>query len=102
MPGNDGPNPVGVEMMKDLVTNLVLANRNSEAMRELLIELRDLLDELNGNFDVLYRSMEMLNEQRGKKLTLADFAQAWVEADEEMHEEEDEPDQGDPLVGAGR
>lgn len=101
MPENDGTQPVGIEMMKDLVTNLALSNRNAEVMRDLLVDLRDLIDELNGNFDVLHRTMEMLNEQRGKKLSLADFSQAWTEASEEVYED-DEPDQGDPLVGADR
>lgn len=99
---HNGPGSVGVELMAKLVENLVLSNENAKATHELLAELRELLDELAGNFEVLNRTMAILDDVRagGKKsFTIADLVAAWVSADEEIHEEE-EPDQGDPLVGA--
>jgi len=104
-PGNNGePANLGVELMKDLVKNLVILNENMDVNRTVMLEVRDLLDELNGNFDVLTRAMSILDDVRSggkKQITLADFAAAYVSADEEVHDDEDEPDGGDPRVPAG-
>jgi len=103
---NDGSN-VGAELAKELVVNLVRANQNSTVTHQIMVELRDLMVELCGNFAVLSRAMEMLHEARGKKLNMSDFAQAWCEAEEEIYRDDDEEGDdgghgGAPDVGPQR
>jgi hypothetical protein len=88
---------VGIELAKDLVTNLVQANQNLAIGRELFIEMRDLLEELCGHFNVVSCTMNKLSEQRGKKLGIADVAEAWVEAEGEVFGEDDDDDGGEEV-----
>jgi hypothetical protein len=105
--GNHGEKPraTGEQLAVSMLENLSLVNeamRKSHVLQERLIEL---LDEQIEWWNVLDRTFELLHEQRGKKLSVADISQAWCEAAEEVfgeEEEEDEPDQGDPLVGSSR
>lgn len=103
-PGRD----VGAHMAAELVKNLVLANENMKKSQEILTDVRELLDELCGHFSVLGRTMEIVAEKRAEgktKLTLADFVDAWIEADEEILGEEeggDEHGEEDPLVPGRR
>jgi hypothetical protein len=112
---NSDPGSVGVELMKELVKNLVLLNRNMELNRDLLLEMRDSLqtgvevqkslyeamDSTAGELSVWGRAMEILADVRDTKkhIALADLVMAYASADEEMSEEE--PGEEDPRVGAG-
>lgn len=97
------PESVGNQLATELVKNLVILNRTMEENQKLSVEIRDALDQFCGHMEVVNRAMEIVVEKReeGKvKFTLADFADAMVEAaDEIMPAEEDEPGGEDPLVG---
>jgi hypothetical protein len=116
MPPNDPPGDnIGVEMMRELIKNLVLLNRNMELNRDLMLEMRDTLqtgvevqkslyeamDATAGELSVWGRAMEILDDVRDTKrhLTFTDLVVAYASADEELSD--DEPGNEDPLVGAG-
>lgn len=115
-PENHDPGNIGVELMKELVKNLVMLNRNMELNRELMLEMRDTLqtgvevqkslfeamDATAGELSVWGRAMEILADVRDTKkhLALSDLVMAYASADEEMSE--DEPGEEDPAVGAER
>jgi hypothetical protein len=111
---DDDPGNVGVELMKELVKNLVLLNRNMELNRDLMLEMRDALqtgievqkslyeaeDAVAGELSVWGRAMEILNDIRDSKrnLSFSDLVAAYASADEEMSGE-DEHGEEDPRVG---
>jgi len=106
---------IGLEMMKELIKNLVMLNRNMELNRDLMLEMRDTLqtgvevqkslyeaeDSMAGELSVWGRAMEILADVRDSKkhLSLSDLVAAYSSADDEMSEEE--PGDEDPRVGAG-
>lgn len=114
--GDRDPNNIGVEMMKELIKNLVILNRNMELNRELMLEMRDALqtgvevqkslyeaeDAVAGELSVWGRAMEILDDVRDSKkhLSVSDLVAAYASADDEMSD--DEPGEEDPAVGAGR
>ena len=104
--------PVGIEIMKDLVTNIALANRNAELTRSVLVDLRDgiaeqvestkamteVFDDVCGHFEVFALTMKTLEDnRRGGKVSLTDFVEAYNLAAAEVYsgEEEDEDDGGE-------
>jgi hypothetical protein len=84
-----------VEQLSEL--NARLAD-HAQHDRPLSASIANLLDELNGHFEVISRSMELLLERKGKKLGLIDLAECWVEADEEIMGEDDDDQDGDIPV----
>lgn len=114
MGGNNTADNIGVELMKELVKNLVLLNRNMEVNRDLMLEVRDLLseeielrrthmeieDNLCGEIGVWGRAFEILDDVMGTKKSpsVSDLVHAYASASEEMSDEEDEPGDEDPEV----
>lgn len=104
--GDDSVNSLGAEILKDLVKNLVLINRNSEMNRDLFIEIRDLLserldvekktlealDELCGRFEAVSATFEILRDVggNGKRLSWSDFLHAYTSAEEQVFGEGEE------------
>lgn len=112
-PENNGPDNIGIELMRELIKNLVLMNRNMELNRDLMLEIRDTMqaqvevqkalfeaqDATAGELSVWGRAMEILDDVKGAKkhLSISDLVTAYASADEEMSE--DEPGEEDPAVG---
>jgi hypothetical protein len=113
--GGDTTSSVGVELMKELIKNLVIMNRGMELNRDLLIEIRDMMqvstdvqkalyeaeDAVASELSVWGRAMEILADVRDTKkhLSLADVVSAYASADDELGE--DERGEEDPRVEAG-
>lgn len=96
--------PPGEILAVQMLENLSRSNALIEGSQKLSQEAVAQLDTLNGWFDVVDRTMELLDEQvsEGKdKISLKDFVKAWVQAADEILGE-DEEDETDPLVGAER
>jgi len=87
----------GKELAVGLVQNLAEANRNLEIGRKISMELGEQVDTLVGYFEVFSRAMELLDEQRGKKLSLADFSRAWVDAEGEVFGDDDDDEGGEAV-----
>lgn len=113
-PDQDPSGNLGVEMMREMLKNLVLLNHNMELNRDLMLEMRDSLQEgvavqkslyeaedaVAGELSVWGRAMEILDDVRDSKkhLSISDLVAAYASADEEMSE--DDPGEEDPRVGA--
>lgn len=96
--------PPGEILAVSMLEQLARSNDLVEKGQKLMSEAVGHLDSLNGWFEVLDRTMEILDDQTGtskQKISLSDFAHAWVSAADEIMGE-DEEDNTDPLVGAER
>lgn len=98
------PESVGQHMAAEMLKNMVLLNERLGNGQEISSELVEKVDTLIGHFEVFGRSMEIICEKAsdGKsKWSLKDFAEAYLEAaDEIMPEDDGEDEHGpeDPLV----
>jgi hypothetical protein len=92
----------GEQLAIAMLENVSLMNKYLEEGAKRQEVLVNLLDELVDWFNVTDKMFEILHEARGKKLNAADIAEAWGEAADEIfgEDDDDEEDQGDPLVGA--
>lgn len=88
---------VGVKIMADLISNLVIANENAKATQQMLADLIEvegekvkLLDDLNGHLEALSMAADEVAElsQDKGKITMADFCQALAKAEAEVFAEE--------------
>jgi hypothetical protein len=96
---------VGNVMAADMLRNLVILNEQLQAGHHLHSELTEKVDQLIGHFEVFGRTMEIICEQKeeGKsKFSLGDFADAYLEAADEIMPADDERGPEDPLVDVSR
>ena len=96
---------VGTHMAAKLIEQLVLLNHNMEQNRVLFTDIFDKLDDLTGYHETLGRAFELVLEksEEGKsKWSLKDFAEAMVDAADEIMPAEDEPGEEDPRVEVER
>jgi hypothetical protein len=102
----DEPKSVGrAEMIAEaMLENLQIMNQHMEAAAKRQEVIAESLEDLIDWFNVVDKTMETLtrNNSEGRKLSLADFSKAWELAAEEVFDEDDEPGDEDPLVGAHR
>ena len=96
---DDRPKPTGEQLMLEMLENIVLMNKHLHEGAKRTEVVVSLLDELVDWFNVMDKTFEILHEQRGKKFNVADIAQAWCEAAEEILPEEEEDGSGDVLAG---
>jgi len=122
-PGDEAEqNPVGAQLALELLHAIQESNKNANATREVLIELRDLMekdaetrgalleatDELCGRLEVLSVTADIIADVsgNGKRVDLADFTNAINQATKEVFpddedggddDDEDDPDAGDPV-----
>lgn len=94
------------QVMINLLTTISTISAQLEANAKLHAEMLGKLDDLIGHFEVIGTAMEILESMKDKpKLDIKDVSRAFREAADEIFgegEEEDEQDQGDPLVGSRR
>jgi hypothetical protein len=96
---------VGNVMAADMLRNLVVLNERLKDGQALHVELKDSVDQLIGHFEVFGRAMELICDQKeeGKvKFSLGDFADAYLEAADEIMPADDESGPEDPLVDVSR
>jgi hypothetical protein len=99
------PESTGPLLAAEMLKNLVILNDQLKDGHALHVELKDSVDQLIGHFEVFGRAMEIICEQKeeGKsKFNLSDFAEAYLEAADEIMPAEDEPGDEDPLVESRR
>lgn len=108
MPGempNNGEAP-GAIIAAEMLKNLVMLNENIQKSHQMYTQLTEQLSDLADYHETYMRAAEILIEKKeeGKsKFSISDFAEALVEAAEEVMgdgdgEEEDEPGDEDPRV----
>lgn len=106
--GNEHPEatPPGEQIAAEMVKNLVFANENlQEAMKD-LEQLGTSVDELTGYFECFGNAMNILSDMkqgsRTKKLSLDDFVDAWIRAEDETFPDDggggSKDDDDDPRV----
>lgn len=97
----------GARLAADMVESLRALHDRVAEQTAMNTELREAVDQLTGHFEVLGRAMEIICEKKdeGKsKFSLSDFAEAYVEAADEImptDDDEDEPGDEDPRVRTG-
>ena len=100
------PDTAGPQLAAEMVRNLALLNEQMKDGQALHVELKDSVDQLIGHCEVFGRAMEIICDQKeeGKsKFSLSDFAEAYLDAaDEIMPADDDEPGPEDPLVESRR
>lgn len=122
MPSGDGAeqNPVGAQLALELLHAIQESNKNAAATREVLIELRDLIekdtetrevlieatDELCGRLEVLSVASDILADVagNGKRVDLADFTNALNQATKKVFPDDEDggdDDGGDEDDGDG-
>lgn len=102
-PGEEKPKPNGDTLAVQMLDTVIALNAQLQENAKLAMEFIQKMDDLIGHFEVIGTTMEILAEMKDKpKLDLKDLARAYIEANEEVFGEEDEPDQGDPLVDIRR
>lgn len=104
-PGEEKPKPNGDALAVQMMETLMGLQAQLSANSKLASEFIEKMDDLIGHFEVIGLTMEILADMKDKpKLDLKDLARAYIEANEEVfgEGEEDEPDQGDPLVDIRR
>ncbi len=100
------PDP-GTRLAADMVAALHALHDRVAEQTAMNTELREAVDQLTAHFEVLGRAMEIICEKKdeGKsKFSLTDFAEAYVEAADEIMPAEDgdeDDDDGDVRAGAG-
>jgi len=97
-PHPENPPLRGEQLALEMVQQLAALNQNMAARIELEKSQLALIDELNGRLETLTRACEIMGDKiaDGKpKITIADFAEAMTQADEEIMGEEEEEDEGD-------
>lgn len=105
MPQDDTtPVPRAERLAQAMLDQLETMNQHMEAAAKRQEVIAESLEDLIDWFNVVDKTMETLtrNNSEGRKLSLADFSKAWELAAEEVFEEDDEPGEEDPLVGAER
>lgn len=101
-PPGEKPKPEDIAL--DMVTNLMLLNAKlAGAEPNVLTEVHGLLDTLCGHFDVVHLAMGKIADLKAEgkiKIGIAEFAQAWSDAADEILPEDDDPEdpEGDILV----
>jgi len=125
-PEKEGGESVGQQLAIEMLEAIREANKNSAATREVMIELRDLMeedgkvraalleatDELCGRLEILSVASDILTDVAGngsKRLDLADFVNAIHQATTDVFPDEDEEDgddeggdqDTDPVVSGG-
>lgn len=89
----------GEVLAANMLEQLVIQNQRLGELIQVMGALHEMMDTLCGHFDVVHLAMEKSIELKSKqKVTIADFAERWVEAVEEILPEEDD-DEGDILSG---
>jgi len=120
MPAGDGTgegaDPVGAALAVEMLHAIQEANKNSAATREVLIEIRELLekdteirgaqleatDELCGRLEILSVATDILADVsgNGKRVDLGDFTNAIAQATKDVFPDEDEDEDDDRGGGA--
>jgi len=100
------PADPGARLAADMVESLRALHDRVAEQTAMNTELREAVDQLTAHFEVLGRTMEIICEKKdeGKsKFSLSDFAEAYVEAADEIMpaEDDDEPGDEDPRVRTG-
>ena len=100
------PQDPGTRLAADMVESLRALHDRVAEQTAMSTELREAVDQLTGHFEVFGRAMEIICEKKdeGKsKFSLSDFAEAYVEAADEIMpaEDDDEPGDEDPRVRTG-
>ena len=101
------PSDPGTRLAADMVESLRALHDRVAEQTAMSTELREAVDQLTAHFEVLGRAMEIICEKKdeGKsKFTLSDFAEAYVEAADEImpaEDDDDEPGDEDPRVRTG-
>jgi len=98
---------IGTLMMKELITQLAVMNKNAEINRDLMIEIRDLLaakvkqdgelidatDALTAELETLGLAFEIMRKEHGdKRPTWHDFLESYALAAKEIHGDDDGDD----------
>lgn len=101
------PQDPGARLAADMVESLRALHDRVAEQTAMNTELREAVDQLTAHFEVLGRAMEIICEKKdeGKsKFSLSDFAEAYVEAADEIMPAEDadeDDDDGDVRAGTG-
>src|SRR5574342_1357402 len=99
------PQDPGTRLAADMISALQALHDRVAEQTAMNTELRETVDQLTAHFEVLGRAMEIICEKKdeGKsKFSLSDFAEAHVQAaDEIMPADDDEPGDEDPRVRTG-
>ena len=100
------PADPGARLAADMVESLRALHDRVAEQTAMNTELREAVDQLTAHFEVFGRTMEIICEKKdeGKsKFSLSDFAEAYVEAADEIMpaEDDDEPGDEDPRVRTG-
>ena len=100
------PTDPGARLAADMVESLRALHDRVAEQTAMNTELREAVDQLTAHFEVLGRAMEIICDKKdeGKsKFSLSDFAEAYVEAADEIMpaEDDDEPGDEDPRVRTG-
>src|ERR1700675_2113624 len=89
------PETAGPLLAAEMLRNLVILNEGLKDGQALHAELKESVDQLIGHFEVFGRAMELIcdaKEEGKSKFTLGDFADAYLEAaDEIMPADDNEP-----------
>ena len=102
------PHDPGARLAADMVQALRALHDRVAEQTAMNTDLREAVDQLTAHFEVLGRTMEIICEKKdeGKsKFSLSDFAEAYVEAADEIMPAEDDGDEddddGDVRAGTG-
>jgi hypothetical protein len=104
-PGEEKPKPNGDTLAVQMLDAVIALNAQLLVNAQIAKDFVEKMDDLIGHFEVIGLTMEILSEMKDKpKLDLKDLARAYIEASEEVfgEGEDEEPDQGDPLVDIRR